>query len=207
MAELVAAQARPGRIATVAVIGNAPLDPSAERAAAIDSADLVVRVNGYRTDVGGEPCVGSRTDVVVFNRALRATPWFFAGYRRRLHLLVEPGRLHWERPQIPDWWPADLGFVSVPNREVTVPACAEIGVDAYVESHWPTTGTLAAWMMLRMFPDARLLLAGYSFLDDPHQLAWSHATGAPSAVGGEHLIAREAELMNCWLRDGRASLA
>lgn len=207
LGDIVAAQSRTGSVDTIAVVGNAPLRPSSQRAAAIDAADLVVRVNGYRTDIGGEPCVGSRTDVVVFNRALRATPWFFAGYRNRLHLLVEPGRLHWERPQIPDWWPADLGFLSVPNREVTVPACFDIGVDAYTESHWPTTGTLAAWMMLHMFRDAQILLAGYSFLDDPHQASWSHATGAPSPVGEEHLITREAELMGTWLREGRASLA
>ena len=36
----------------------------------------------------------------------------------RLYLLVEPGRLHWEREDRPDWWPVHA--VSVPNHEFTV---------------------------------------------------------------------------------------
>jgi len=205
--ELIAAFSRSGDVGSLAVVGNAPMAPDEGRARAIDEADVVVRVNGFRTDVGGEPAVGTRTDVVVFNRALRATPWFFAGYRRRLHLLVEPGRLHWERPQIPPWWPSDLGFISVPNREVTIAACADIGVDLTAESHWPTTGTLAAWMAVQLFPDADVRLAGFSFLDDSAQTSWHHATGLPSPVGHEHLIAREAHLIRAWLAEGRASLA
>ena len=64
---------------SVAVVGNKPLDPSPDRAAAIDACDLVVRVNGFRLDDDSdEPTYGRRAEVVFFNRALRATPWFFA---------------------------------------------------------------------------------------------------------------------------------
>lgn len=107
---------------SVAVVGNQPLEPDPARAEAIDSCDLVIRVNGFVCDEpGGPPTVGARTHVVVFNRALRATKWVFTNYRSRLYLMVEPGRLHWEPEDIPQWWPADLGFVPVSNREVTLP--------------------------------------------------------------------------------------
>jgi hypothetical protein len=98
---LVETYARSGSVRRVAVIGNQPLEPSAERAEIVDSADLVFRVNGFRADSEGEaPTVGRRTDVVVFNRGVRPTPWFFQGYSDRLYLMVEPGRLHWENPKL-----------------------------------------------------------------------------------------------------------
>ncbi len=191
-------------ISSIAVVGNAPLQPSAKRAQAIDEADLVFRVNGYRSDINGAPAVGERTDVVVFNRALRATPWFFGGYRDRLHLLVEPGRIHWERPDLPTWWPSDLGFLTVPNDEVTIPACADIGVDVMSDPRWPTTGTLAVWMARHLFPEAELRLAGFSFLLDRAQTSWNHATGLASPVGAEHSIDREGELVARWCDEGLA---
>lgn len=200
--ELCLAQARSQPVRSVAVVGNQPLPPSAERAAAIDACDLVFRVNGFRLDDPGTPCVGTRADVVVFNRGVRATPWFFSGYRSRLYLLVEPGRLHWETGDVPPWWPADLPMISMPNSELTIPISAEIGVDALVDPRWPTTGTMMAWTARRLFPEIPTLLAGFSFLDDPDQLSWNHAYGDASPVGTEHVIAAEGAMMRGWVDDG-----
>ncbi|TPW78124.1 hypothetical protein FJ657_00650 [Schumannella soli] len=205
--ELCAAQARSRPVRSVAVVGNQPLEPSGERAEAIDSCDLVFRVNGFRLDDPDVPCVGTRTDVVVFNRGVRATPWFLSGYRSRLYLMVEPGRLHWETGDIPPWWPGDLGFISMPNAELTIPISAEIGVDATRDPHWPTTGTMAAWTARRLFPEIPTLLAGFSFLDDPDQDSWNHAYGDPSPVGVEHAIRDEGAMMRAWVDDGVARRA
>jgi hypothetical protein len=194
-----------GAVRTVAVVANAPLEPSAERAEFIDSCDLVFRINGFALDSSGRPpTFGRRADVVVFNRALRATPWFFQNYRDRLYLLVEPGRLHWEPSKVPDWWPADLGHVSVPNREITIPLSQELGVDSVQQAKWATTGTMTAWIARQLYPDAELHLAGFSFLDDPHQTSWQHATGDPCIVGPEHLLVRESELLRRWVASGSA---
>ena len=195
------------RVTRVAVVGNKPLEPSAERAAAIDGSDLVVRVNGYKLDDDGEqPTYGRRADVVFFNRGLRATPWFFAGYRSRLYLMVEPGRLHWEPDLMPSWWPEDLGQVHMNNEDLTLPLSAELGLDTNTEGLWATTGTMAAWWARTTFPDADLQLAGYSFVDEPTQTRWDHSSGDDCIVGPEHRIALESDLMRRWIKDGRATL-
>lgn len=118
---LVSSYSRSKAIRRVAVVGNQPLEPSAERAARIDSANLVFRVNGFRMDADDSPpTVGTRVDVVVFNRGVRPTPWFFEEYTERAYLMIEPGRLLWENPKIPAFWPPDLGMISMPNREVVL---------------------------------------------------------------------------------------
>ncbi len=141
----------------VAVVGNQPLGPDEERAKAVDDADLVLRVNGFKLDdPGAPPTVGSKCHVVVFNRALRATRWVFENYRRRLYLMVEPGRLHWEPDLVPGWWPPDLGFVPVSNREVTLPLSDALGLPTGEQATWSTTGTMAAWIARTSYPDAEL---------------------------------------------------
>lgn len=193
-------------VRNVASVGNAPLDPSAERAEAIDSCDLVFRVNGFAADGRGRPpAVGRRTDVVVFNRGVRPTPWVFDHYRERLYLMVEPGRLHHEREEIPPWWPADLGAVSMPNREVAILLSRELGIDAEHDGLWATTGTMSAWIARHLYPEAALHLAGYSFLDNAEQDSWRHAFGDGSPVGPEHRIGLEGALMRRWLGDGHAT--
>jgi hypothetical protein len=205
--ELACAYARSPRVRSVAVVGNRPMDPDPERAAAVDGCDLVVRVNGFRLDDAvDETTYGRRADVVFFNRALRATPWFFTDYQDRLYLLVEPGRLHWEPDLVPSWWPADLGQVHVDNDDLTVPLSIELGLDSRAEGLWSTTGTMAAWWARTTFPDAQLHLAGYSFVDDPLQTRWEHASGDDCIVGPEHRIAREADLMRGWVAAGNAIL-
>lgn len=200
------AQRRPVR--TVAVVGNKPMGADPSRADAVDAADLVVRVNGFRLDEPGagpgERAYGRAAHVVFFNRALRATPWFFEDYSQRLYLLVEPGRLHWEPEAVPSWWPQDLGQVHVSNDDLTLPLSAELGLPTDREGLWSTTGTMAAWWARRTFPDAQLLLTGYSMVDDPHQTRWSHASGDECIVGPEHRIAAEAELLRRWQREGLA---
>jgi hypothetical protein len=191
-------------VRTVAVVGNQPIGESADRAALIDSADLVFRVNGFRLDdAESGPRVGTKTDIVIFNRGVRATPWFFANYAHRLYLLIEPGRLLWENERVPGFWPADLGFVTVPNREVILPLNDMIGLDARVDGLWATTGTTMLWIAAQLFPDVRIDVTGLSFIDDPYQASWNHAYGDPSPVGPEHRIGNEADLVRSWITEGR----
>ncbi|WP_344416657.1 hypothetical protein [Amycolatopsis minnesotensis] len=192
---------------SVAVVGNQPLPSDPQRAKAVDACDLVIRVNGFRADEPGGPrIVGSRTHVVVFNRALRATRWVFENYRSRLYLLVEPGRLHWEPEDIPGWWPADLGYVPVSNRDWILPLSDAIGLPSRTESTWATTGTTAAWIARTAFPHANLVLTGFSFIDNPDQTAWEHAAGDSCIVGPEHQIAAEGRLLDSWTRTGDTDL-
>lgn len=202
---LAEAYARGGRVSSIAAVGNKPLEPSRQRADAIDGCDLVIRVNGFRLDDDGDPpTYGRRADVVFFNRGLRATPWFFTGYQDRLHLMVEPGRLHWEPESVPAWWPADLGQVHLDNDDLTIPLSRELGLDSRREGLWATTGTMAAWWARTTFPDAELHLAGYSFVDQPDQTRWDHASGDDCIVGPEHRIALESDLLRRWVKDGSA---
>ncbi|MQA33295.1 hypothetical protein GCU49_06895 [Modestobacter roseus] len=204
---MAAAHAQNSAVRTVAVVGNKPLEPSADRAAAVDGCDLVVRVNGFRLDDPGSAATyGRRADVVFFNRALRATPWFFDDYQDRVYLMVEPGRLHWEPDLVPSWWPADLGQVHVDNEDLTIPLSEDLGLDSRAEGLWATTGTMAAWWARTTFPDAELVLAGYSFVDDPDQTSWRHASGDDCIVGPEHRIALESRLFRRWAEAGRTAI-
>ena len=199
---IAASYARNRDVRRVAVVGNQPLGPSAERAGTIDSADVVFRVNGFRADED-EPAVGVRTDIVVFNRGVRPTPWFFQDYTSRLYLMIEPGRMHWENPKLPEFWPSDLGVVTLPNREVIIPLNEAIGLDSRVDGLWATTGTTMLWIAARLFPDATIDVTGLSFVDAPRQTSWKHAFGDASAVGPEHRISNEAGLVHDWIDSGR----
>lgn len=200
---LVSSYSQAGTVRRVAVVGNQPLPPSQSRATMIDSADLVFRVNGFRMDSDDtEPTVGSRVDVVVFNRGVRPTPWFFERYRERLYLMIEPGRLLWENPKLPEFWPRDLGMVTMPNREVILPLGEAIGADPRAGGQWATTGTVMLWIATRLFPDAHIDATGFSFVDAPGQTSWDHAYGDPSAVGVEHRIDLESRLVCEWIDSG-----
>lgn len=192
-------------VSSVAVLGNAPLEPSAERADRIDAADLVLRVNSFVLDHPGEPRrQGRRVDVVVWPRLTQATPDLFDRYRERLYLLAEPMRMHGRREVWPPSWPADLGLMPLPNREVACRINADLGFGPD-DRLAPTTGLTAAWLAVTLFPDAEVLLAGFSFLDDPHQSRWRHQWGDEVRVGPEHRIEAEARLMRSWIDDGRAT--
>lgn len=190
-----------GRLpATVAVVGNAPVTPSAERARRIDGADLVVRMTTFAVDAT-EPAVGARTDVVVLHRAVVPGPDTFRDHRRRLYLLAEPGRSFWEQEALPPWWPADLELVPISNREFTSRTRAAMGLGR-VGVSWPTTGTLAVHLMHRLFPHARILLAGSSLHDAGPQARLAHHWGADVLLTPEHRLAREARVLQRWMRTG-----
>jgi hypothetical protein len=204
--DLLVSYARHGTPMSIAVVGNAPMAPDAARAAAIDDADLVVRMTSFAVDTPGRPpSLGRRCDVVALHRGVLASPYTFADYQSRLYLLVEPGRLHWESETLPRWWPADLGFVPVPNRRYTVPMVRLLGFDATQEV-WPTTGTLATYVMTELFPTATVLLTGMSIVDEPDQVTFRHAWGAPVKVTPEHRLSAEAELLRRWHASGRIHL-
>lgn len=188
----------------IAVVGNAPMEPSASRAAAIDGADIVIRVNSFVTDVpGAPPTQGGRTDLVLFSRLVPATPFLFHRYRERLYVLLEPMRMYGRREMWPPSWPEDLGFAVARNDAVAIPINEALGLPWREQHLAPTTGTTAAWLALHLFGEAEVLLTGVSFLDDPHQTSWRHQFGDSVGVGPEHRIAAEAELLSGWLDSGR----
>jgi hypothetical protein len=193
-----------GTVRRVAVVGNAPMEPSESRAAAIDGADLVFRVNSFVTDRAGDPATqGSRTDVVLFSRLVPATPHLFDRYRERLYVLLEPMRMY-GRPELwPASWPTDLGFTVARNDAVAIPMNNELGLPWRDEQLAPTTGTTAAWLAMNLFAEAEVLLTGISFVDDPTQTSWQHQWGDSVGVGPEHRIAAEAVLISGWLDTGR----
>ena len=207
MYELMTAYARNRPVRKVAAVGNAPLAPSDERADEIDSCDLVLRVNSFVLDRPDQArCQGSRVDVVVWNRITRATEFLYENYRDRLYLLVEPMRMHGNKEMWPPSWPEDLGFVPVPNDAVARPLNEELEIPWVEERLVPTTGLTAAYLAVTVFPDADVVLSGFSFVDDPHQTQWRHQWGDSCPVGPEHRIVEEGRLMRSWLEDRRARL-
>jgi hypothetical protein len=202
--DLMTAYAARTPVESVAVVGNAPLAPSRERAADIDAADLVIRMNSFVMDTDRCPAAqGRNTHVVVWNRITRATEFTFKDYRERLYLLVEPMRMHGNPEMWPSSWPDDLGLVPVPNRDVTQPLNELLGLDWRSERVAPTTGTMAAFVAVSMFPAADVLLTGFSFLDFPHQTEWQHQWGDRCPVGPEHRIDLESMLLRRWVDEGR----
>ena len=188
---------------TITLVGNAPVAPDAARATTVDGSDLVVRMTSFALDApGAPPALGTRTDVVVLHRGVVASPHLFADYTARLYLLVEPGRLHWESDHLPEWWPADLGLQPVPNREFTVPLNDLLGFDPAV-AEWSTTGTLTAYLVTELFPEARVTMTGMSIIDRPAQTTFDHAWGEPVEVTAEHRLDAEATLLRRWVDTGR----
>lgn len=213
MRDLLASYARAPEVAKVAVVGNAPLEPDDERADDIDSADLVLRVNSFVLDRPGEPRTqGSRVDVVMFNRNLVTTPFTFDRYRERLYILSQASHLFHERGihrhlrTWPSWWPEDLGAVVLPNDDFTAPLLDELGVPWRETTVIPTTGTLAVFTARTCFPDADLLITGFSIVDDPQQTEWKHQWGDTSPIGGTHLIAAESSMLTRWLSTGKVRM-
>ncbi|MFJ9387486.1 hypothetical protein ACIRON_01605 [Nocardioides sp. NPDC101246] len=205
--DLMTTYAKRAPVTSVAVLGNAPLGPSAARAQAIDESDLVIRVNSFVLDLPGEARVqGSRADVVLWNRITRTTRFTFDRYRERLYLLAEPMRFH-GRPEVwPMSWPPDLGFVPIPNAEVLPRIGDELDIPWRAEKLAPTTGFTAAWLAVNLFPDSEIRLSGFSFIDNPGQREWNYQVGGTSPVGPEHRIEAEARVMTDWLKEERVSL-
>lgn len=204
--DLLVAYARGQRVETLTVVGNAPLTPSADRAALIDRSDLVLRMTTFALDEpGGEPAYGRKTDVVVVHRGVLASPYTFADYKSRLYLLAEPGRLHWEPEVLPQWWPADLGFMPIPNRLFVCPLGRLLGLDPE-KAIWATTGTLVAYLAVRLFPEAKIRITGFSILDQPEQTTFAHAWGEDVNVTADHRLHAESALLRSWRAGGEIEL-
>jgi hypothetical protein len=204
LADLVRTYARRRAPRSVTIVGNAPLSPCPRRAALIDDSDLVVRMTTFALDTpGGPPSVGRRTDVVLLHRAVVPGPGTFYDHGSRLYLLVEPGRLHWEREDRPDWWPVHA--VSVPNHVFTVELKELMGIPAD-EAAWPTTGTLAAYVFSELFPEAALRLTGTTVAERPEQTEFAHGWGPAVAVTAEHRLTAEGVLLRTWAAQGRIEL-
>src|SRR3954469_16911343 len=195
MREHVESYASATPVRRVAVIANAPLEPSPERRDLIDSSDVVIRCNSLALDrPGGPPCVGTRTHVVVTARTARPTPGFLSDYRNRAYFVVDVFHLTVAEP--PGWpatWPADLGAWPLPNRALGLPLKYLLRPSDAGRGLDPTTGTQAAYLAYRLFPDADIVLAGYSFIDDPQQKNWSYhqEDTKPSPVHSTHKLDRE----------------
>ncbi len=204
LADLVRTYARRSAPRSVTIVGNAPLSPCPRRAALIDDSDLVVRMTTFVLDTpGAPPSVGRRTDVVLLHRAVVPGPGTFYDHGSRLYLLVEPGRLHWEREDRPDWWPVHA--VSVPNHVFTVELKELMGIPAD-EAAWPTTGTLAAYVFSELFPEAALRLTGTTVAERPEQTEFAHGWGPAVAVTAEHRLTVEGVLLRTWAAQGRIEL-
>lgn len=208
--DLLASYADAADIQSVAVIGNAPLTPDGARAEAIDACDLVIRVNSFVLDVPTtEPAQGKKVHAVVYSRGLLATPFCFDRYRERLYLVTEPSRIYYRRQlarhvkEWPGWWPRDLGFVAVPNGPFAIPLLDELGVPWREQFVVPTTGTMAAFIARKCFPDARIVMAGFSMIDNPNQSKWQHQWGDWAPIGGAHLIVPEGRLLHRWIDEGK----
>lgn len=201
---LLTAYATHDPVRTAVIVGNAPLEPCPARAAAIEGADLVVRMTSFALDRQGDPpTYGRSVDVVLLHRGTKASPWLFEHYRRRLYLLAEPGRLHWEPEQFPDWWPSDMGYLPVSNRDWTIPLCRLAGIDVHRDAAWPTTGTLGIYLISELFRDAEVSITGFSIVDDAEQTEFAHSWGAPVDVTTEHRLHRERALLRGWIEEQR----
>ena len=86
-------------------------------------------------------------------------------------------RMYGRREVWPASWPSDLGFVAARNDEVAIPLNEELGLPWRAERLAPTTGTTAAWLAVRLFPEADVLLAGLSFVDAPTRSSRDHQWG------------------------------
>jgi hypothetical protein len=192
----------------VAVVANAPLPPSEERAALIDSADLVFRCNSMVLDEPGDPgCLGRATHVVVLARATRPTPWLFRDYRSRAYLVFEPGMTRRANlPRIPRHWPADLGAWPISNREFGLPL-REMMQRARQKGPGgvPSSGTLMAHVAHELFGGPELYLTGYSFITDREQTEWRHHWGTTVPVHPSHKLDAEGAILQSWLDDGTAT--
>ena len=182
-------------ILRVAVVANAPLEPSEERRDLIDTSDLVIRCNSLALDrVDDPPCVGTRTNVVVTARTTRPTPGFLQDYRNRAYFVGDTFVLGVpDPPGWPSYWPADLGAWPLPNRALGLPLKYLLRPTRGGLGVAPTTGTQAAYLAYRLFPEADIVLTGFSFLDDPEQRSWGYQAALPDApVHSAHKLDREA---------------
>jgi hypothetical protein len=191
-------------VRSVAVVGNAPLEPDAARAAAIDACDLVLRVNSMKLDEPGDlPTLGTACHVVLVSRRVRTTRWVFQDYRKRAYLVPQMGfpllrgvRLN------PLFWPTDLGAMPLPNGVVMKRLADLLDPDHQPGRLIPTSGTTLAYLAHEMFPDAQMLTTGFSFMAETEQAEWAHHSGGSTLVNPYHRLALEGALLRSWVADG-----
>ena len=193
----------------VAVVGNAPLTPDADRAAAIDAADLTIRVNAFVLDrPGDEPASGTACHAVLLSRAAVLTPWTLQNHQGRAYLVPQAGWVQWqpgdELGLLPraGFWPADLGAMPLPNAVVKARLVRALDPTARPGSVIPTTGMTAVFLAHEMFPHADLVATGFSLLDDQTQKSWAHHDGTQTKVNWQHRLDLEAALLRRWIADG-----
>ena len=195
MREHATAYAASTPVRRVAVVANAPLEPSVERRDLIDTSDLVIRVNSLALDDADDaPSVGTRTNVVVCARTTRPTPGFLRDYPDRAYFVVDLfQRRNPDPPGQPAAWPSDLGAWPLSNRALGIPLTYLLHPARGGAGLVPTTGTQAAYLAYRLFPGADIVLTGYSFLHDRDQQHWGyHLEGLPhSPVHPAHKLDRE----------------
>ena len=200
---LIAGYARRDPPRTITIVGNAPLDARPRGGALTAASPRGARITRFALHpAGGEPRGGRRTDVVMLHRGTVAGPGTFADALSRLYLLVEPGRLHWEREDRPEWWPEGVDAVSVPNAAFTTPLIDLLGLAA-TDAVWPTTGTLSTYLFTELFPTARTRLLGTTLLDEPGQTRFDHHWGDAVRVTPEHRLRAESLLLRRWRDEGR----
>jgi hypothetical protein len=207
--EYVASYAARRPVERVAVVGNAPLAPDAERAATLDAADLVIRVNAFVLDrPGDQPASGTTCHAVILSRAAVLTPWTLQNHQARAYLVPQAG---WVQYRPGDevgllvhagFWPADLGAMPVPNAVVKARLVRALDPTARPGSVIPTTGMTAVFLAHEMFPDADLVATGFSLLDDQTQKSWTHHDGTQTKVNWQHRLDLEAALLRSWIADG-----
>lgn len=201
----IAAYADRSPVRKIAVVGNAPLELSSERAAEVDSADLVVRCNSFVLDDPGarQPFTGTKVHVVLLNKSTRVTPWVFQEYRRRGYLLAQGGYTRFRTlRRTPEHWPADLGAWPLSNKAVVSRLNDLLLPEREPGTLIPTTGMMGVYLARECFPDADLLATGYSFLKDREQTEWKHHVGGTVPVHGAHRIDLEGALLESWIADG-----
>lgn len=193
----------------VAVVGNAPLPPDAERAATIDSADLVIRVNAFVLDEpGAAPTVGTACHAVLLSRATYMTPWTLREHWKRAYLVPQAGFVQYHPGDEvglllhTGFWPPDLGAMPLSNAVVKARLVRALDPEARPGSIIPTTGTTALFLAHELFPAADLVGTGFSFLDDEEQKSWSHHSGGHTKVNWQHRLDLEATLLRSWIDDG-----
>ena len=201
-------------IRKICVVANAPLPPSEERAAEIDSGDLVIRTNSLMMDgPPGPASVGRLCHVAILSMSTTMTPWVLHDYRRRAYLVPQTGwdfhttdTLRVDPRMSAPFWPADLGALPLPNAVLKVRLGDQLAPERPTGWITPTTGMIAAFLAHDMFPDAELVGTGYSFLDDPSQTSWKHHSGGQTKVHWQHRLGHEANLLRSWIDDGSLRL-
>jgi hypothetical protein len=209
--EYISAYAAHLPVRKVAVVGNAPLAPDPDRAAEIDSSDLVIRVNEVWLDPpGSSPTIGTACHVVLLSKSATMTRWVLHDYRRRAYLIPQAGFVQYRLENriglqlTTAFWPADLGAMPLPNAVVKTRVTRLLDPQHKPGSLIPTTGTMGIVMAHEMFPGVDLVTTGFSFLDDSSQKHWAHHSGSSTRVNWQHRLDLEAKLLKSWIADGSA---